>query len=289
MTLQVAVKMENEGPCSSHGLPSLRINITQRGRELLCRAGYEYTLKRNNKDGSKLWRCAKRKVCSAIIIKTINDPMMILNETAHCHDPNNLEESEIKEQMQICSKAVQKDLNTSVIQIFDENMQVLKDKGLHLVTKIPAFQNVQKRLYKQRNNSVGAKKISFKRAVDVEVPKKYEHLLLGDYKEKQKRILIFAGEKMREYLKQSKRFFIDGTFKICPKTFYQLYTIHADVESNEHFVNIVPIIYALLPDKKTSTYEDLFAIIKSQLPEWDPTTVTMDFEMPAMTAAFFHV
>lgn len=54
-------------------------------RELLCRADYEYTLKRTNKDGTKLWRYAK-KICNATI-KTKYVPMLILNETTHVHNP----------------------------------------------------------------------------------------------------------------------------------------------------------------------------------------------------------
>ena len=42
--------------------------------------------------------------------------------------------------------------------------------------------------------------------------------------------------------------FIDGTFKSCPKYFYQLYTIHG--LRNGHFI---PLVYALLPGKSEIT------------------------------------
>lgn len=70
--------MDKEIASTSHYQESFYIGVTQRGCELLCRAGYEYTVKRINKDGSKLWRCA-RKNCNATI-KTIDDMMTILTK-----------------------------------------------------------------------------------------------------------------------------------------------------------------------------------------------------------------
>lgn len=131
--------MEDEGgPSTSQAQPSFHISVTQKGSELLCRAGYEYHFKRTNNDGSKLWRCAKKKICNATI-KIKDDVMTILNETNHCHGPINLENVQVKHQMQICLKDVQKDLHVPVGQVFEKRMEVLKDKGLHLVTKIPNF------------------------------------------------------------------------------------------------------------------------------------------------------
>ena len=50
-----------------------------------------------------------------------------------------------------------------------------------------------------------------------------------------------------------KRIFIDGTFKYCPKYFYQLYTVHG--LRNGHFI---PLVYALLPGKSEVNYRDMW-------------------------------
>ena len=89
---------------------------------------------------------------------------------------------------------------------------------------------------------------------------------------------------MIKYLKESKHFFIDGTYKICVKCFHQVYTIHADIGSNAEYVNVVPVLYALLPDRKEETYEIVFKIIKSRIQEWEPTRISMDFEVSAILA-----
>lgn len=109
-------------------------------------------------------------------------------------------------------------------------------------------------------------------------------MLFADYQYRQKRILIFGHKDLLVYLRQSRSYFFDGTFKICPNGFYQVFTIHADIGSTEEFVNVIPILYALLPDKKLDTYQVLFQLIKSREPEWNPTHAIMDFEIATIVA-----
>ena len=41
------------------------------------------------------------------------------------------------------------------------------------------------------------------------------------------RILIFATQQGIRFLSNNSHWFMDGTFKLCPKIFYQIYAIHA--------------------------------------------------------------
>ncbi|KAH9644537.1 hypothetical protein HF086_002338 [Spodoptera exigua] len=213
------------------------------------------------------------KTCSATI-KTNSDFNVIMNETSHSHEPLNTTEVEIKMQMEKCSKAVQENVSDPISKIFEENMASLEDRGLDLIKKLPALNSVQKMLYRKRNKSIGARKSTFA----------FEKILFADYAHGKTRILIFADNELKKYMATCKKFYMDGTFKVCPKPFYQLYTIHAELGSSQEYLNVIPVIYALLPDKKMSTYELLFQIIKSQITEWDPNDITVDFEVPAILA-----
>ena len=62
------------------------------------------------------------------------------------------------------------------------------------------------------------------------------------------RILIFCIDEMINVLTQHPQWMADGTFKIASSIFYQLYTIHALVQGN-----LVPCVYAILPDKREET------------------------------------
>lgn len=278
--------MYEDSPSTSRGNPSMYISTTQRGSKKIIRHGYEYVIKRTNIDGAILWRCAKMKSCFATI-KTNRDFNVIKHETTHSHEPMDTAEVEIKIQMDKCGKTVQENLSDPISKIFEENMAPLEDRGINIIKKLPALKNVQKTLYKKRNKSIGASKVTFKKAKDVEVPQKFQKILFADYAHKN-RILIFADDELKEYMGKCKHFYMDGTFKTCPKPFYQLYTIHAELESNEEYQNIIPVLYALLPDKKLTTYKLLFQLIRSQIPQWNPSDITVDFEVAAIQAIRSH-
>lgn len=83
-------------------------------------------------------------------------------------------------------------------------------------------------------------------------------------------------------LNSNVKLFGDGTFHV-PPPFYQLYTIHIDVDSCNEMTNIVPLLYALLPDKSQNTYERLFTLIKDQFGS-DIPYYKCDFEVAQMNA-----
>jgi hypothetical protein len=69
--------------------------------------------------------------------------------------------------------------------------------------------------------------------------------------------------------------FADATFASCPAPFYQLYIIHGEIGSSITHTRTVPLIYALMPDKKQTTYSIMFELIKRQLPQFSPKKCTV--------------
>lgn len=94
-----------------------------------------------------------------------------------------------------------------------------------------------------------------------------------------KRILILATNRNFELMENSEHWFCDGTFSSAPSIFSQLYTIHGI-----HYSNVIPSVYALLPDKKEETYKRFFRAVKSSNPNVNPNSVMMDYEKAAMNA-----
>ncbi|QQP38549.1 Uncharacterized protein FKW44_019154 [Caligus rogercresseyi] len=68
----------------------------------------------------------------------------------------------------------------------------------------------------------------------------------------QDRMLIFATDHCLNLLESSQNWFCDGTFKVVPTIFFQLFTIHAKVRDF-----VIPCVYALLPNK-TQCFQELF-------------------------------
>jgi hypothetical protein len=93
------------------------------------------------------------------------------------------------------------------------------------------------------------------------------------------RILIFASNEQLGILQSAHHFMSDGTFKIVPEVFYQLYIIHAVYRDH-----VVPVCFALLRRKDASTYERLFNEILKFAPEWTPESMMIDYEKACINA-----
>lgn len=125
--------------------------------------------------------------------------------------------------------------------------------------------------------------------LSLQIPDKYqnyspssgvnEQFLLADSGPSNERILIFGRPLGLKLLKDSEVWYMDGTFKVAPTLFSQVYVILAEFLGGVH-----PAIYALLPNKKEHTYEKLFCMVNELQPGLQPSSVACDFELGAITA-----
>ena len=67
------------------------------------------------------------------------------------------------------------------------------------------------------------------------------------------RLMIFCSQQCLRLLADQNNWFCDGTFKVCPDIFYQVYTVHAEVNGR-----LLPCVYGLLPNKTQNTYRRFF-------------------------------
>jgi hypothetical protein len=97
-------------------------------------------------------------------------------------------------------------------------------------------------------------------------------------------IICFSTKSNLEFLCSYDKIFVDGTFEICSKYFYQLFTIHG--LKNERYI---PLLFFLLPNKLSSTYEYLFRVLIIKCAtfniDFNPKTVVADFEQAIHFAA----
>ena len=79
-----------------------------------------------------------------------------------------------------------------------------------------------------------------------DVPSEFADFLLHDTgKDDKERILIFGQRSLLELMESLDTLWLaDGTFKICPEIFFQLFTIHITVNGYNP-----PCVYILLPNK----------------------------------------
>ncbi|RNA04161.1 hypothetical protein BpHYR1_007434 [Brachionus plicatilis] len=76
--------------------------------------------------------------------------------------------------------------------------------------------------------------------------------------------------------------YADGTFDISPTFFKQVYSLHVIKNGTT-----VPCIFAMLANKKQSTYKKMFKMIESDI-ENKPKSINMDFEQAAINAGIIY-
>ncbi|KAL3847168.1 hypothetical protein ACJMK2_018094 [Sinanodonta woodiana] len=80
-------------------------------------------------------------------------------------------------------------------------------------------------------------------------------------------------------LQQNEHWLVDGTFRVAPVIFYQVFTIHALIDNKA-----VPLVYCHIQDKTEATYIRVIEKIKELLPTKNPASIMSDFEKATQNA-----
>ena len=63
---------------------------------------------------------------------------------------------------------------------------------------------------------------------------KADQFLIGDVTVDSARHLLFSTKVQLQHLSKCKRWFVDGTFKVVKRPFYQLFTIHGFIRKDRY-------------------------------------------------------
>lgn len=151
------------------------------------------------------------------------------------------------------------------------------------------------------------------------VTTKNENFMLYDSGAADRRTVIFATDENIRFLKECKEWYMDGTFRVCPPLFNQIYTIHGTycvmlefyfmlfhscfsfhavtimfknryVSSHlftilgRRFEQYIPLVYVLSSHKDTASYTQILEKLKEKEPNLNPEHTTLDFEAAAISA-----
>lgn len=98
--------------------------------------------------------------------------------------------------------------------------------------------------------------------------------------EGEKRLIMLGCTELLDGLARANLWIADGTFKVCPTLFFQLYTIHFELRPG-----IVPAaVYCLVENKQRVTYERIIEQLKNLIPLASPDRILLDFEAAARSA-----
>ena len=107
------------------------------------------------------------------------------------------------------------------------------------------------------------------------------------------RVIVFGTNENLKYLFRSNIWFLDGTFKVSPNIFFQLFSILGTMTQNTNRTKKqtvgVPLIHALLENKQMCSYKKVLEVAISAAQSIDidtviPDTIMTDFEMSIIQA-----
>ncbi|XP_068205394.1 uncharacterized protein [Palaemon carinicauda] len=252
---------------------------SERGKDILVDAlQYMYHKNGSNSDKSIIyWECAKRKQnsCKARVhTKSKSENYELIKTT----DEHNHEASKST----VDAKSAVAKLKDDVASSNSATRSLVASCFSTLDTcsraEVQNVQHLSRNVRRWRQQTISAPVIPRER-IGFCIPTNFQNLSSGEKflqydsgAEDHNRILIFATEVGLDHLRRYRNWAVDGTFKVSPGIFYQLFTIHVQVDNCSF-----PRIFGLLPNKTQETYERFYNKIHDILQE-TPTTIMSDFE-----------
>ena len=254
-------------------MSSIEFVQSSKSKTILVVDGYEYYKKRENKL-TTAWNCAQYQTLSCRTSAITSGEQLISIRGNHNHDiclgkvGARKVSKKIKELSEVSTPAVS--VASALLEVTHEYATQLT-----LPSKASLFKVSQR--VRQKKDLI---QFPDPASRNFDVPEEFNSFLVHDTgKEDHERIMVFGDNEMIKYLQSSQSWLADGTFKLSPKMFYQLYTVHIQGPG------IAPAcVYGFLPNKTESTYKRFLDILLSLLPNAAPDKVLIDFELAAMKA-----
>nr|XP_042894791.1 uncharacterized protein LOC122268734 [Parasteatoda tepidariorum] len=216
---------------------------TSRGGKNLILDNEIYYLK-NRKNEFSYWRCRRFQHSCPARVTLVND---VLKTRVGQHNHESAEgliaKKEFEENLK---KRVVAEGTTPIPKIY--NNEIGKEAtSVENAANIPSYNTIKNRLYKARHEMrpVLPKAIEELLLTEEWCRIKENNFLLVDDGSGDERFLVFCTAENLKLLCSSHKLWMDGTFKIVPRLFKQLYTIHSRFMETQFFLFNVSLIIQL--------------------------------------------
>lgn len=258
--------------------------------------GYRYNIS-NPTDKAKtktFWRCVQKEgnMCKGTIITEYlnkeeppNTLKIVQEKNLHTHASDAMEERVGDVIRGIKRRALDRP-NERPLKIVQEELETVRNEEV-LPERLPERRNLLRLINRQQNMSRPTNPISIN---ELQILQEYQRTISNSQFlqydsgiEDENRILIFYTEDALRHLTQSHIVLSDGTFKVVPLMFNQLYTLHAEVRGY-----VFPMVYALTVRKNAETYRIIFEHVKNHANQLDMNLAPEKF-MTDMEKAVINV
>jgi hypothetical protein len=230
-----------------------RLFKSERGRDkLVDEANYIYEQHRRNACGTKIyWVCEQRPLCQARVQTMSDNPTVVVSRFKQHLHPTTAADAKAREKvstLKACALQSQEPcrglLSSAVADLTEEER-----------AQFPPLYTLSRNIRRWRQIEENAPPVPQERHGYV-IPEEFQFLQNGEQflqfdsgQDDKNRILIFASNEGLNDLASFPSLAGDGTFKVSPDIFYQVYTLHIQEKSFS-----IPRVFALLPNKSEETY-----------------------------------
>ena len=194
--------------------------------------------------------CTKKGQCKARVhLSASGEFLRIVNKHTHPSVPTQCKITKVRDGIKRRADITQ----DTTQQMLAAEMQGVSENA---AVNMPSLDNIRRNIRYQRQdnplsnplhrNDIPAMLTHEYQVTSMEEP----FLLLDSGVDDPERFFIFGTNRGLQLLGQSQHWYADGTFKVCPQVFFQVYTIHAQVNGQ-----VLPCVFSLLPNKVERTYD----------------------------------
>jgi hypothetical protein len=259
----------------------VKFGCSERGNKTLIYRNFEYIKDRRNVNGTVSWRCRSYKSlsCKARVI-TSESRIVSERQPDHNHAGNiatSLARKAVSEM-----KGKMEELTATPSSSQAAVASNLDDHVLMALPKRPTLNRALQRHRQKLNNTAngGMPLPPLPQDMNFDIPDQFRSMILYDSGPVGDRIILIGCVELLDGLARAEVWLADGTFKVVPGLFFQLYSIHFQFGSG---VNPAAL-YCLLTNKTAETYGRILQQLRILVPAAAPRTVLVDFERAAMNS-----
>ena len=270
----------------------LTVARSTRGGKKLQYEGFSYRYQKQIKEGHR-WKCDAAnkdfKCQGYLVTENDGDSPGIIRAGGHTHSANPFKQQVRDAVREMKEKALAEPTATAHRVVSD----AYRNLGGALLSQLPQTPNLKRALRRTREadrkrhhaEGVDGATPCDANLTDLAIPPSYlevnnQPFLLHDSGPGPGRILAIGTSANMSFLEECPVWVADGTFKVCPSLWAQVYSVHGIKAGYT-----IPCAYFLLPDKSAATYTKVWETVKQFANPAEPPALLTDFERASFGAA----
>jgi len=247
-----------------------------KGKRTLIYKGFEYVKECENVNGTVSWRCrfVKKFKCKARIV-SLDDRVVADKQPEHTHG-GNIATSLARKAVGEMKEAMGQLMATPSM----SQASVSATLSDHVLMALPKRATLSRALQRTRRMVATSDLPAIPSDLLFVIPALFTDMLLFDSGPGDDRLIIMGCNELLDGLARADVWLADGTFKVVPTLFFQLYSLHFSFGNGINPAGL----YGLLVNKTGNMYERFLREVQRLIPQAAPQTILVDFEKAAMNS-----